>query len=86
MICCDDWEVKTPSLTIFLGQSEDCKGIRNNYEIRASGHQRAFNGANHKPDSKLGDVGYDERELTQGHSFAEIVAMMMACPGYQPRR
>jgi hypothetical protein len=86
LICCDDWKVQPPELAILLGQSDSRKGIRNNYEIRASCHRRAYNGWNHKPYGEHGDSGYDDRKLTDAYSFAEIVALMMVCPDYHPRR
>jgi hypothetical protein len=63
-------------------QSDDCRGIQNNYEVRGEDRKRAYNGMNHQIHER-GELGFDEGELVGPFSFEEINAMRQACPDYQ---
>ena len=84
--CARDWHIDLRDLSIHLGQSASCRGHRNNYEIRSTSHKRAYNGANHELDGVLGNIGYDEDELTSAYSFADIEGMMKSCLDYRGPR
>lgn len=78
MNCSRAWRADPDSLEVWLGQSPDCTGQRNNYEIRGPvpGQVERFNG-NGKP--LRGGVS---RHLLGPYSREQIRAWMQACPDW----
>ena len=82
--CARTWPADLRTLAIFLGQSADCRGIRNNYEIRGEANRHAYNGAKfHELYAQYGELGFDEDELIGPFTFDQIDAMRQTCPDYR---
>ncbi len=86
ILCKREWQVDPTALLIFFGQSIECRGVRNNYQIVAGNQVRAYNGANHKPHGERGGTGFDPHQLSPGFTYAEVEAMMRACPDFHAGR